>query len=117
MLLLTLMKIRLNLDWTDLAYRFGRSVQVAKDTFGITVFILKYCLSRVVSWPMQDYNFNNYSRRSGRKLYMFIVLKLILLLIVKIIKTLTKGYLFVYQQLNMRYILFLNRLLKNITTD
>ncbi|XP_075214673.1 uncharacterized protein LOC142320590 [Lycorma delicatula] len=71
MLLLTLMKIRLNLDWTDLAYRFGRSVQVAKDTFGITVFILKKCLSHLVGWPMQDFNIDNYSPRTRRNLYVY----------------------------------------------
>ncbi|RZF34784.1 hypothetical protein LSTR_LSTR007836 [Laodelphax striatellus] len=50
MLLLTLVKIKLNLDWTDLAYRFGENVECVKNIFGYTVSILVKCLPKLVQW-------------------------------------------------------------------
>ncbi|XP_039298915.1 uncharacterized protein LOC120354903 [Nilaparvata lugens] len=50
MMLVTLIKIKLNLDWTDLAFRFGECEESIRVIFGFTVSILSRCVSKLVRW-------------------------------------------------------------------
>ncbi|KAL7300297.1 hypothetical protein TKK_0006927 [Trichogramma kaykai] len=53
-LVLTLIKLRLNLSFTDLAYRFNVSVSTVTRTFRKTVGVMAVCFSKLVAWPDRD---------------------------------------------------------------
>ncbi|XP_065204076.1 uncharacterized protein LOC135834163 [Planococcus citri] len=53
-LLLTLMKLRLNLTYKDLAYRFNILDRTAIDVFQKTVVILQHAFKPLVLWPDRD---------------------------------------------------------------
>ncbi|XP_054720568.1 uncharacterized protein LOC129230193 [Uloborus diversus] len=50
-LLLTLMHLRLNFDFTDLAYRFGVSKSTSSRAFEDCLYVMHKRFSRMVSWP------------------------------------------------------------------
>ncbi|KAL7292438.1 hypothetical protein TKK_0014022 [Trichogramma kaykai] len=53
-LILSLIKIRLNLPFTDLAYRFDISVSTASRIFRKTINVLAVCFSNLIVWPDRD---------------------------------------------------------------